>query len=101
VLGIFIYSDETIDIDSIIHYIGIKSKKIVKICLKHDETIGNLGLLDLTHQYCMKTVVELCRKNMLGRSVHSNNRPIISQTFNFQKKHFWDSNICVEWLVKG
>ena len=48
---IFIYSDESIDIDSIIHYIGIKSKKIVKICLKEDSTLSKQALLCESQHY--------------------------------------------------
>jgi DNA mismatch repair protein MutS len=40
---ILIYSDEE-TIDSIIHYIGIKSKKIVKICLNQDNTLSKQAL---------------------------------------------------------
>ena len=40
---ILIYSDED-TIDSIIHYIGIKSKKIVKICLKDDSSLSKQAI---------------------------------------------------------
>lgn len=48
---IFIYSDESIDIDTIIHYIGIKSKKIVKICLKQESSLSKQALLCESQHY--------------------------------------------------
>jgi DNA mismatch repair protein MutS len=48
---IFIYSDESIDIDTIIHYIGIKSKKILKICLNQDSALTKQALLCESQHY--------------------------------------------------
>jgi DNA mismatch repair protein MutS len=47
---ILIYSDEE-TIDSIIHYIGIKSKKIVKICLKQESALSAQALLCESQHY--------------------------------------------------
>ena len=47
---ILIYSDED-TIDSIIHYIGIKSKKIVKICINEETTLSKQALLCESQHY--------------------------------------------------
>jgi DNA mismatch repair protein MutS len=47
---ILIYSDEE-TIDSIIHYIGIKSKKIVKICLNHESSLSKQATLCESQHY--------------------------------------------------
>ena len=47
---ILIYSDEE-TIDSIIHYIGIKSKKIVKICLNIESGLSKQALLCESQHY--------------------------------------------------
>ena len=47
---ILIYSDEE-TIDSIIHYIGIKSKKIVKICLNQDAALSKQASLCESQHY--------------------------------------------------
>ena len=47
---ILIYSDEE-TIDSIIHYIGIKSKKIVKICLKEETSLSKQAVLCESQHY--------------------------------------------------
>jgi DNA mismatch repair protein MutS len=88
---ILIYSDEE-TIDSIIHYIGIKSKKIVKICLKQDTSLSKQATLCENQHYqteIIKTFYTISKSSFVDSLFE---KSIAFQSFCFLLNYVFEHN---------
>ena len=88
---ILIYSDEE-TIDSIIHYIGIKSKKIVKICLKQESALSKQALLCESQHYqneIIKTFYTISKSSFIDSLFE---KGIAFQSFCFLLNYVFEHN---------
>jgi DNA mismatch repair protein MutS len=88
---ILIYSDEE-TIDSIIHYIGIKSKKIVKICIKEESALSTQALLCESQHYqneIIKTFYFISKSSFVDSLFE---KSIAFQSFCFLLNYVYEHN---------
>ena len=88
---ILIYSDEE-TIDSIIHYIGIKSKKIVKICLNQDNALSKQAISCESQHYqneIIKTFYSMSKTSFIDALFE---KGIAFQSFCFLLNYVFEHN---------
>uniref|UniRef100_A0A6C0D1E1 DNA mismatch repair proteins mutS family domain-containing protein n=1 Tax=viral metagenome TaxID=1070528 RepID=A0A6C0D1E1_9ZZZZ len=88
---ILIYSDEE-TIDSIIHYIGIKSKKIVKICLNQDTALSKQAISCESQHYqneIIKTFYSMSKTSFVDALFE---KGIAFQSFCFLLNYVFEHN---------
>jgi DNA mismatch repair protein MutS len=88
---ILIYSDEE-TIDSIIHYIGIKSKKIVKICINQETALSKQALLCESQHYqneIIKTFYSISKSSFVDSLFE---KGIAFQSFCFLLNYVFEHN---------